>query len=435
MKALIQFAHRRPVLFLFVVSVVIRLLAAVVLDLKTSQLEVNFMSAGSGEQFFMANSLHNRGDLTYWVVDGRAVPSAYQPVLLPWLLSLLFAAIPNFKAAFIVSQVLQSFLGGLTVMVVFWLARRLLVDKYALLAGILAAFYPPLIYMPNEANPIAMLVPVLLWIVILCIDIQRDPTRFSNFAWMGVACILGVLMRSEFPLAMLIIFVFLLFKVGRRIVPGLALAAFCMFATLGIWVVRNHAALGKYVLTTTTGVNLFRGNGPTATGGSYQWDGDIVWNTDVTKAKMKELHWSADYELHLDGIYSEELKKSLAADPLRPIKLLPYKALFFWTSDFTHPKGSRPIAWLGWMLLLPATVYGLIKMWKYRCQTWPFYVWFAFYFCIVLVFFALPRYRLNVEAMFLIVAAAGIGLFREKKLGGSVWSPELASPEQTPSSA
>jgi 4-amino-4-deoxy-L-arabinose transferase-like glycosyltransferase len=423
MSRLVDFAHRKPALFLILLALALRLPAVLVLDLKGSTLKTNFDTPAAGEQAQMARGLLRGGDFTYFVVDGKPAPSAYQPPLYPTMLAGIFAVMGDKEAAFVVVQLLQCLLGALTALLTFRLARAFLVDRYALLAGFLVAVWPPLVYLPNEAHPISMLVPDLLWIGLTTVGVLRSKGRLKDFAGLAVALALGLMLRSELLLGLAVTAIVLLIQLRKQAAAGLAIVFVLALAVQIPWMLRNRSSLGKAALTTTTGVNLFRGNGPTATGGSYQWDGTIVWETPETMAAEKQLHWSADYELRLDQIYSDQLSASLKGDSLRPLRLLPMKFLFFWTSDFTHPKGKQPAAWVPWILVLPAVLYGMGLLWKRRRETWPLYLWTMLYLVIVLVFFALPRYRLNVEPMFLIFAAAGFAAFRERNTRGEIFSP------------
>lgn len=420
MKALIEKIKLNPVWFLVVASLATRLLLVLAFDLKTSILDVNFAAVSAGEQAEMARGLLNSGDFTYYVVDGKPTPSAYQPPLYPTFLAGLFSVAGDGKAAFVIVQLIECAAGLVTVLLTYNLARRFLNPGYALLAGTLAAFWPPLMYMPNEAHPISFLIPTLVWITLLTVDIVRDGPSLKRFALLGLAFAIGAMMRSEMVVGMLATLFGLAWSLrktgqGKLVASG---ALVCLAITGGVqasWMLRNKNALGKPVLTTTAGVNLFRGDGPTATGGSYQWDRKtIVWETPETLAEKAKLGWSKDYELRLDDVYMQALKRSLKDDPLRPLKLAPMKFLLYWTSDFTHPKGSRPEAWFAWMVCLPATVFGFFAFWRRRKETWPLLFWTLFYMVVVMIFFALPRYRLNVEPIFLVMTAAGIQAFRER---------------------
>lgn len=427
MRRLIDFAHRKPLLFLLLLSLGLRFLAVAAMDFKGSVLTVNFASAAAGEQAQMARGLLATGDFTYFKPDGRPAPSAYQPPLYPTMLAGIFSVAGDGQAAYVVVQIIQCLLGALATLLAYGLALRFLVPRYALLAGSLVAIWPAYVYMPNEAHPISFLVPDLLWIALATVDALRSRGSLRSFAWLGLACAAGLMLRSELLAGVALSLLIVIVQLRRPALAG-AVAVLAICAAVQVpWMLRNKSSLGKAVLTTTSGVNLFRGNGPTATGGSYQWDGQIVWETPETLAAEKRLHWSKDYEIRLDSVYMAALEASLEHDRLRPLRLLPLKALFFWTSDFTHPKGKLPAAWVPWFLALPAVVYGMIRGWARRRETWPLYVWPALYFLVVLALFALPRYRMNVEAFFLIFAAIGIAAWRERKSGADYWSRGLGT--------
>jgi len=356
----------------------------------------------------MARGLLRSGGFTLFTPQGRPAPSAYQPPLYPTFMAGVFRLLGDARVAFIAVQLIQCLLGCLIVLMTFWLATRFLECDYALLAGVLACFWPAFAYMPNEAHPISCLVAVLLWVTTLTVDVLRDGPTVRRCVWLGAALALSVLIRSEvLPGAVLI--PLLLWWRTRSAAPLAALAI--GLAVEGAWVAHNSLFLGRPVLTTTLGLNLYRGNGPTATGGSYEWNGEIVWDTPATVAGTAALPWSRDYEVRRDGVYTAELERSLRSDPLRPMRLLPAKFFYFWTADFTHPKGRSPLAWVPWMVLLPFTVTGMWALLK-RPGSWPLFFWCAYYLLVVLALFALPRYRMGVEPMFLIFAVAGMRRWR-----------------------
>jgi hypothetical protein len=267
--------------------------------------------------------------------------------------------------------------------------------------------------MPNEAHPISILVAVLIWMVMLAVDILREGPTLKRCLWLGVTFALCVLTRSEVIPGILVMSLVLL----RQTRAPMVLVALAIGVVVeGAWVFHNYLFIGKPLLTTTVGLNLFRGDGPTATGGSYEANGQIVWETPATLAATNALPWSRDYEVKRDAVYMEELKKSLVGDEWRPIRLLPAKFFYFWTADFTHPKGKSPIVWVPWLLLFPFTVWGMIAFWKVPAS-WPLYFWCGYYLLIELSLFALPRYRMGVEPMFLIFATMGIWQWWSNRTG------------------
>lgn len=422
MAYLPQLARARPALLLFGVALLVRLAVVGAMDLRGPVLAANFDSSAAFEAAEMARGLLRDGDFTYGTAQGRPIPSAYQPPLYPLLLAGLFKVAGEGRGAFVFVQALQCIAGGIAAALACRLAATLLVWRYALLAGLLVSFWPTMAYLPVEVHPISLLVPVLLWAAICTIRVVESRGAMRHFAWLGVAFAIGLSMRSELIAALAFVGAVLLFQLRGRAVAGLASLAILAGLTLAPWLIRNKRSLGHYVLTTTSGLNLFRGNGPTATGGGFGWDGQLVWFTPEILADIRGLPWSPDNEIRVDRIYRDALAESLKEDRLRPLKLLPAKATFFWIADLTHPKARQPLVWAPSALILPAVLYGAWRAWPRRRLAWPLYFWIGFYFLIALALFALPRYRLNVEPMILILAAAGIGAFVERRRGGALFA-------------
>src|ERR1044072_4517137 len=98
MKSLIEKVKLNPVWFLVIASLTVRLLLVIAFDLKSSILDVNFAAVSAGEQAEMARGLLNSGDFTYYVVDGKPAPSAYQPPLYPTFLAGIFSVVGDGEA-------------------------------------------------------------------------------------------------------------------------------------------------------------------------------------------------------------------------------------------------------------------------------------------------------------------------------------------------
>lgn len=419
MKALLEFAKRKPILFLILFAGFLRFGSAIVIDAKPSLLDYHEKTVNEGEFVLMARGLIDEGDFTYFRVGVKPIPSAYQPPLYPLLLAGLFKVTTSVLADYLIVQFIQVVLSIWIVVLTFQLARLFIKDSYALLAALIVAVWPAFIYMPMIAHPIVILTPVVLAASILVVQILRGNGGIRPWFWLGMCFAAGVALRSEIVVAELLICLLLFFQLKRQAAAGLAICLMLLLAAEGPWVWRNARSLGKPLLTTTAGLNLFRGDGPTATGGSYQWSGDIVGTTPDIQKELDALPWSRDYEIKMDAIYGNHLKEYLKTDPLNPIKLLPAKAFFFLTTDFTHPRGKNPLYWGTWVILLAPMFYGAYGLWRFRRTSWILHFWVAFYFAIVLAFFSLPRYRLTIEPICAIFAATGIGMWRGKRNGES----------------
>ena len=290
------------------------------------------------------------------------------------------------------------------------------------------ALWPTFLYVPVEAERTAFVIPALLWVALCTLNAResllsspqssrRPRGSLRRFAELGAALAVALLLRAEVVLAAGLIALLLIARAGKEArwpaLRGAVVAGCVCLAVLVPWVVRTTLSLGHPLLTTTTGLNLFRGNGPTASGGSYGWDGTPVWSTPEIDAEIAAVSQPGagkdeDLEVRIDRVYSRHLGEYRREHPWAFLRVLPAKFLFFAVADLTHPKGRLAVVWGPWVLLLPFTIAGMVYGWKRRDAAWPLFFWVGFYVLIVLVFFALPRYRIGVEAFFLIFAARGL---------------------------
>lgn len=393
------------------VAFALRLAVLVAMDAKGGALGRGFDSAAACEFTGMARGLLHHGTFTYFEVGGHAAPSAYQPPLYPLFFAGVFATLGDGTVGFAFVQLLQVALGVLAVWQTWRLTRELASEGIAQLALWLAALWPTLLYAPVEAHSVSLQIVLILAVCILLVRILKAECRPGNAWFLGVAMGLLSITRSEVIVLLPVLAVAL--WLSRRPYAGRAALAMCVCVLIptGLWVGRNVRDLGRPALTTTAGLNLWRGNGEVATGGSYRWNGDIAWDTPATAAAVKALPWSPDYESQVDGVYASALKSYLSAAPLRPLQLLPIKLAFFLTSDLTHPKGKSPLVVLPALVGLPFFLVGARALWKRRQVTWPVLVWIGLYLLVSLVTFPLPRYRLTVEPLIIAATAVGVGSF------------------------
>lgn len=414
--------HRKFLIIVTLVALVLRLAAMAYVDLRQGMIEQNFDVASAKEPYAMARSLLDEGVLSLGPMDGVYIPTANQPPLYPLFLAGVLKVFPDDKSAFVFVQSFNVLIGCLVPWLTFLLARRFFSDVVAKVAAVLTAVSPLVVYMPVEPHSITLGLVLSLTAALLFTDIYYSSfPSLKKFVWAGVVCGVLVLIRSELALLCPIVFFLILKAHGRSQLAGLA--AFTVAATVFIapWIARNAIVLGKPTLSTTMFLNLTRGNHANATGGSYQWSGKISW-PGPSREKHPELNVpSDDWELKSEAAFREKLFEEVSADPGHVMSILPNKLLFFWAGDLTHPKGKQLPSVLVHAVTSLFALMGLVFVLRKRVKCWPVWMWVAVYQAIVLAFFALPRYRLNVEPFLLILAAVGcVWLWGMVRRGSSV---------------
>ncbi len=220
--------------------------------------------------FHRAISLADRG--VYEAIPGK--PDASYPPGYPLLLSLFFK-LPFKRLA--VAKTLNILLSGIGLVLIIKITRNLFGRKASLFAGLIYALSPRsilscvLIASENLFTPL-----VLLWVFLVI----RNDTKSSFWNPMVNGLVLGfaTLTRSISWLLSIpwVISQIVLKQPARKLVFHLFIMVAAQMLVLTPWALRNGAVLGQATfLTTTSGINLFIGNNPNATGEWYYWVDDI----------------------------------------------------------------------------------------------------------------------------------------------------------------
>lgn len=371
----------------------------------------------------MAHGLLTRGDFTMERLWGNSMPSAYQPPLYPLFLALVFRlrglpfpAILNDRTALIGVQLLHCLAGGLWCACLYALGNRLFGGRIGIVAALLGATYPTLAYSVVEVHPLNFFLLLLLCFLLAACEITND-VNGAEFAgkragWksaliLGVTAGLLALTRSEcLPLCLLLLLGMGWRHPSRRAQMACAVGVCCLL--YAPWLIRNHRDFGAFVLTNTSGTNLFRGQGPVANGGTYQADGKEIWFTPETRAAIHALPVTTDWEMRQDALLRRAAMDYMRQHPLRPLQLIPNKLFLFLIRDGNHPKGQSVLVWVPGLALLLCALRGYWLLRKDLRFFWPLAAVPLFYALIVVVFFSLPRYRMMIDPALMVPAACGL---------------------------
>lgn len=184
-------------------------------------------------------------------------------------------------------RVTQALIDASTVLAVYVLARRWLNRASSVIASALVAFNPFLIYFCGLILTETLFTSMLTWgmaLIALPGKSTQDvppPKRWTSMAWWGGAIVLAlsVLVRPSSLLLPIILAVSAAVANRRaggpylsRWVPPVATTALLLeMAVLLPWGYRNSRVVGAWVITTTnSGVTLYDGLNPDATGASDQ---------------------------------------------------------------------------------------------------------------------------------------------------------------------
>lgn len=308
-------------------------------------------------------------------------------------------------------KVAQSLLGGLLVWIIASLAWRSAGPRAGILAGWIAAVYPPLVFITAYVFSETLYAVVAL-AAALVFQIGVDSTGSGRrtlglFTGAGVLAGIGALVRP----AMLF---FLPLAAGYFLLKRRAIAALVLVLAAGAviapWTVRNMRAHGRFVLIASEGgVTFWTGNHPLARG-----EGDLAANPALKAAELefRRQHPGRSGE-ELEPIYYRDALRRIGADPVWWLGLLARKVFYTIVpagpSYTLHSPRYRAATIVPYLLLLPFAAVGAVRLSRSPRPPAALFLLAGSAVLVCIVFFPQERFRIPVLDPALIVCAAAAG--------------------------
>jgi tetratricopeptide (TPR) repeat protein len=357
----------------------------------------------------------------------------WQPFFYPLFLSVIYMlAGPSIVAA----KVVQIVLGAATCGLTYAVGKRLLGRRVGVAAGLMQAFYGPLIFLETDLMGDWMLGTWSLVLLLMMLKIQRTRSLWTCFA-LGLCCELALLTRPTIGPFLLAAGVYLAVVIYRQDGRSAtiwavrnALAGF-LVAALPVGML-NFACTGNFaILPSSGGINFYIGNNENTDKTltirpGYDWEQLTGWpkREGVVGDRQQQ------------DFYYKKVRQYALAHPADFARGMVAKTLRFLTSreiprnDDLYMFGQwspmlRVLAWkigpLGFPfgLVLPLAGVGLVYWWRRLPVVFKLFV--LLYPAAVILVFVTGRYRLPMIPVILILAAGGgaglIDMFRRRDWG------------------
>jgi tetratricopeptide (TPR) repeat protein len=351
----------------------------------------------------------------------------FRAPLYPYLLGLVYAV---FGHNYLISRVIQHLLGSLTVILLYFLARRLYSPKTAVIASLLAATYAIVIYFEGELLFDSLLLFLCVALFFLIYRRNHQPTFRS---WFQIGLLFGIICITRPPflpfLIPLVGYTIFLYRkpYGWQKTRVAIIALVAGTATLIVPVtVRNYAVGKDFVLIASQGgINFYIGNNPGANGYSSMMPGalGVSWeNKDADFHAQQELGYPAKPSEISDYWYRKGLQ-FIKGNPLQFVQLTAKKLYLFWNqceipnnqSFYSFQQYSSLLRLLptGFWLIGPLGLLGMCL--THRGHPARFMVMFIL-FCtlMTIAFFVCDRYRLPIIPFLCIFSAHTIITFYKR---------------------
>lgn len=307
------------------------------------------------------------------------------------------------------ARIAQAVLDTSTVLAAFLLARRWLPGKTALIAALLVALNPFLIYFTGLLLTETLFTCLLTWGLVLLVWRR-------NFLWGGLVLALSIHVRPGAALLPLLLGILAVFVIRRFEPPGpqrwfkLPVGTTMLLLTvlaLLPWAVRNKVVLGHWVwLSTGGGIARCDGFHADATGASDQ---RFVTGAEM-RVRLRPLG-ELDRDRYLNEQASKWTSETMRKEPMRLAELSARKAARTWSPvPLSAEYGSRPLyRAVGWAYsapLLALACAGLVSRSIDRPGKWLLLAVLVYLTMGAVATVGSLRYRMPGEPILAVLAAA-----------------------------
>jgi len=359
-----------------------------------------------------------------------ALPYAFfRAPLYAYLLGGLFAL---FGPNFFLPKLAQHLLGAVAAVLVFKVADKCFDRPTAWVAGLMAAFYPPMIFFEGEMLDISLQCFFYPALILIGINSLRDP-RWRWTALFGITAGAAAVAR---PNVLLLIACWLVLQlVWARRWGGLGGAAARAAAIVGLVVlwtipplIHNVRADGSWVpISTYAGINFYIGNRLSSNGYTastprrYEFFGEYQDSVELfARRKAEAMAGRPLNGAQIQRFWLNRTWEAISTHPAHFVRLLLKKFVLFWNGyeirnnkDIYFALKFTPV--LDWIhrfwnfrVLAPLGLLGIVL--AMLCRRSAEVLWLGLgvgaHMVSVVLFFVCDRYRLPVAPMLIVFAAA-----------------------------
>uniref|UniRef100_A0A7C3Z3X0 Tetratricopeptide repeat protein n=1 Tax=candidate division WOR-3 bacterium TaxID=2052148 RepID=A0A7C3Z3X0_UNCW3 len=350
-----------------------------------------------------------------WLSEG----CFFRAPLYPYFLALLYKI---FGVNLLIPRIGQAIIGSFSCLLVYHLGKKVFSKKVGLIAGLVSAFYPLLIYFDGEL----LLTNLLIFLLLLAFYLLLNGRMFLSGLFFGLSAITR-------PNILLFLFLFLLINLRNR------KKVFPFF--LGVILPIIPVALRNYIkgkdivlIAWQGGINFYIGNNPESDGITAiipntrgSWWGGFYDARRIAEEEMKrELKPS-----EIDRFWLKKGIEFILKNPKKAFLLFLKKTYLFFNgyeisnnrdiylfSRFTYLKyliHKLPFFFFPFGLLFPLSLIGIYFSQREKKKEGILYLFLISYSLSFILFFVTARYRMPLIPILIIFASyGGIRLFKER---------------------
>ncbi len=359
-------------------------------------------------------------------------PTAWMTPVYPWLLSGVFRIFGTYTFhSYLVATGLNLLFATLTCIPIFFAGKRIAGTGLGAGAAWLWAIFPNAILLTFEsmwdACLSALLAAIILWATLALAESSHPRD------WIGYGLLWGLALMTNPTLASLLPFLllWLAYRARKERHSWLALPTIALGVALLCcvpWTMRNYSVFHRFVpLRSVFGLQLWLGNNPQA---KPPWMGDLHPINDSSEREKYIQMGEMDYM----RVKQREAIRYIETHPRREVWLFGQRFVSIWSGGTPEPLRDferNDSAWFRYVLLFNilaaiGALLGIVLLILRRSiYAFPLAIFPVVFPCAYYVTLALPRYRLPIDPVVLLLATIALaGVFRRWEFSnrlGTAW--------------
>jgi 4-amino-4-deoxy-L-arabinose transferase-like glycosyltransferase len=394
--------------FLILSSFIIRLIAVLIYgDVKIDN-----------EWNVLLDHLYNHNMYAYHKFENELIPTSYMPPMYPFLL--LFFKIISFEKVNILNIIFsfQVILSVISVYIFYKINEQFFSKNTSIINSFIFAFFPLSIYGVTQTSSITLQIFLSLLFLRYFFLVTSNSSN-KNIIVFSIICGVSLLTRGEFFLIFILTLAYILFckKISFTNIIKIFIISMIIISP---YLVRNYINFGKIHIVNVTGYALWKGNNKDLlVEGFRNYDGS---EADLLKRegldlKFKNIPKNSSYEANKDKFFLENAMKNIFKQPSVYFALYIKKVFSFYFLDFDSSYKN----YYNFMHIFPIilisilSIPGLIIFLRSRDFQKNYIIFYLILFISIFsFFFILPRYKLIILPMQIILSSFSIKFFVNK---------------------
>lgn len=361
----------------------------------------------SDEWIILFNNFQENNSYSYYIFDGKHVPSSYMPPLYFIFLyfnKILSLNLVNFLYLVFLNQILLS---TMSVYLFYKICKNFFNDKNSLIGTLIFSLFPLMIYSNGLVSSASLQMFLYLLFFNHYLFFLEGKVDIISILKLSVICSLNLILRGEFIIIFFFsIFYFILIN-KKKTLSGI-IVLILSIGLISPYILRNFDNTNKLHIVNSSGYALWKGNNQLANVEGFH--NSLNPNTRTSWPDVKEfelLYSELDkieknelYEINRDDVFKKEALKNISSNKIKYFLLYLKKIFSFYLIDFESSLKN----YYNFFHIIPVLIFGILSIpgiiiaYKKKGNFKIKYLisMTLILTCFISIFFILPRYKISI---------------------------------------